>query len=196
MKDIPSIIQNELNENSTYNWLEEHDRLEVRGKSYDEKNQYDWWVKNNRIRIALQEIEKEVNEELEKGNPVSIRNISNSRIAKIAKCDRGTITHTKRAKWIKGWKQQLETIIKNSQLLNEKKDDKVSQENELKFIKEQLKRSRIECANWVKKSIELEEKNTQLQKKMYYIEEALSKRNTEIRELKQFNKSFNKGSKF
>lgn len=147
---IPTKIQNEINNNPTLEWIDKYDRIYNNDQLEDTlklENQYIYWRTNCSIRVALKEIEHII----KSSHKSSTRLVGWSEIARRAKCDRNTLKHSDRLKWIEERREKLLMLIEEKQNTDKTTPNLVvasTDEGKILNLRNELELSKKETAKW------------------------------------------------
>ncbi len=157
MVKIPFKIQQELMDETQFQWVEEQDRIYEETDLTDKlkiENQYLFWKKNCDIRMAFEDIEKLI----KTTSKPSIRMGGWSEIARKAKCDRNTLKHSERFLWVNEARERLLTLIQNKNT-RMKLEIALTEEDNIQKLKQEIELSKNESAKWFLKFEETNREN-------------------------------------
>ncbi len=181
---IPEVIVKACENKDQIDWVEEHDLLKMTSdRPYDEQNQLDWWRKNVEIRTAFHTIEKEIKGLLKKGQKVTKRIVTWTRVAKLSNCDRNTLRHPKRGEWTKERFDFLIELVNNEIDKQEQVNVVDVTESRILELETNIIKARNETAKWMDKYLLLEKEHKTIQRVVKMKENEIFVRDRKIREL-------------
>jgi len=163
MQEIPVKISKELEDNTLIQWIEEQDRIYDEADLTDKlksENQYLFWQKNCDIRMALDEIETTIRTT----SKLSVRLSGWSEIARKANCDRNTLKHPERFKWVQQARERLISLIHKKLDVPAKLEVVMTTEDVIRKLENELCLSKTESAKWFVKFEESERENKLLRR--------------------------------